>query len=471
MIVFDNAAVSVVHVLTPTLFYHCDVSISGNSAEARYISSKVTLAEDSFISHADYMFYYNRVICDAPFNAVLVPINYQLIDSLGSVGSQLFFSNICFAVDRLDSGNALMFDRRYECLNDLFVPFGSMNSADWSTGIDLNENTSLDFVFFYDSPLLRSTFSFSTGTHVGVFTPNTPSKTLMNPSKIVRYISGLFPESEFLAQELIQIMGILDNYDSSELLALFPRNDLELRSFLRSLAVTMGRVSGNILMLKKTVEMLQEYDYGTASYYSPDSCLMDLNKHFTFRIGTSLFNYNPATLKLNFSSEFLNIPYYYTDDTHLLNVVRMIDYPEMTLVAEKAYLIYLDLTDSTIKMVAVPSDVVYDSIKAALVLLETVHIIPYLGIKVGATGVIESLLFFQTALVGAVGSSVLKYNSLIRSYATKSRSANLFMNIEKTDTSLMLFREIMNKAFAKDTRVFALLSDLDNDGVYIDELS
>jgi hypothetical protein len=80
-----------------------------------------------------------------------------------------------------------------------------------------------------------------------------------------------------------------------------------------------------------------------------------------------------------------------------------------------------------------------------------------MGLRIDADRTIKKILFYQTALVNSTSTATEKFNALIRSFATKSRSANLFSNIEKDSDPLILIRDVVDKSFAKDTRLFMFL--------------
>lgn len=464
MIVFDNSTVLIDEITTPTLFYHSEVEVTGNNAQGIYVSSKVTMSEDSFVSHHDYMFYHCNF--NGSYLNTMVPINTALKDFLVSLGAEnIFNEGIGYPVSRLDSGNAMYFDKRFSALNDLYLPFSSMNGPDWVTGFDMSYSKDLDFVFFYVCPELRDLLVFSSGDYVGVFNPVSPESLLLNSSYIMRYIAGIMPQDMFIAEELVKITGILDNYDTSGITALFERNDLELRSFLRSVAVTMGNAAGSVLLMKSLFDILKTSDF------SPDCFQMDMNKFFTFRIGASLFNYDPSTTTLSFTDQVADIPFYYIDSFNNFNVVRMLTYDDVVLTNDKVYLAYFDLENEELKVDEVSGTLLLDAIQHGLDVLRSVKIVPFMGIRTGAAGEIIKIMFFQTAFVGSETTDVDKYNALLRSYATKSRGSNLITNLENEDTLFILFRDIVDKSFPRDTRLLSFSSDSDNNRIIIDELS
>jgi len=453
MIIFDNVQLEVLSVLTPSIFYHSNIKVLEDGSKGIYVSSKVELTEKSSYSLLDFKFYFCEVNKSDVLQDVLVPLNGLMVESFVDLGEYKYFGSEGYKVDKSDSGNGLLFDDRYGFLNDLYVPYSSLNGTVWDAGYDYSEDTRLDFLFYYVNPALRELIAFSKGIYVGKFDPDYVSSTVLYPSNILRYISGLFPEDMFLSEEIIKITGIFDNYDTSGIASLFPKNDLELRSFLRSIAVTLGKVSGNILTLKKAIRSLFAPDF------TPDSYQMDLNKHFTFRVGESIFNYNPADGKLTFNPLLRSIPFYFTGDNHLLNVTRISVLPEYFLDPDKTYLVYFNLIDQEVVVVEVGSPYVFESIQKALDILTGLKILPLFGVHLNGSREFEKMLFFQTALINSEETPVTKFNALVRSYATKSRSANLFTNLSKEDVAVRLIENVVSQSFAKDTRLFVFLRD------------
>lgn len=462
MLLFDSCVIDISSVASKTLFYHCNVSLSGKDNNCLFISSEVSLTEETFISLQDYSFYYSKVSDLVCYRNVLVPANTLLISAIEDLGTSVYFDDTCYSVNRVDSGNALKFDKRYSVLENMFLPFMSVNGPEWSTGIDISDNTFLDFSFIYDFPDIRD-LDLSTGTHVGVFSPSQLNKTILLPNSITKYISGLFPVDLFVPEDVIKISGILDNYTTSDIMALFPRNDLELRNFLRAVATSLGLVNNNIQMLSQFIQLMR-----TASL-SPKSYLMDLNKHFTFRVGPSLFQYNPATLELSFSSQFLDIPFFFYDAQHRFNISRMISIDPVTLVAEKSFLIYFDLDAEEIKSVEVVS--LKASMPQLFTLQESGKVLPFIALSIDATRAVSEILFFQTALFSALSTPVAKDNNLLRSYATKSRSSNLLTNFDETSSVVLLLRDIVEQCLSRDTRIFILLQNSASERIIIEELS
>lgn len=453
MIIFDNVEIEVSTVVSPAIFYHSDVKVNENGSEGIYVSSQVELSPVAAFSLSEFKFYFCEVDQSRILFDVLVPLNVLIVEGFTDLGEFKYFGSQGYKVEKSDSGNALLFDDRYSYLNDLFVPYSSLNGENWVSGYDFSEDTRLDFLFYYDNPSLRELITFSKGTFVGKFDPDYLSSTVMYPSNILRYISGLFPEDMFLSEEIIKILGIFDNYDTSGIVSLFPKNDLELRSFLRSIAVTLGRVSGNIVILKKVICSLFAKDF------RPDSFQMDLNKHFTFRVGESLFNYIPTEGKLTFNPLLLSIPFYFTGNNHLFNVCRVIELPELFFGANKTYLVYFDLVSQKVDAVEVDSPYVFESIQKALDLLAGMKILPFFGVRLNEDIEFEKVLFFQTTLLNSVTTDVIKFNGLIRTYATKSRASHLFTNLSKEEAAVTLIENVVSQSFAKDTRLFVFLRD------------
>ena len=453
MLVFDNTTISITSISTPALFYHSNVSVSGDYSNGRYISCKTSFTDDAFITHTDYFFSHCELDVDPLLVDVLAPLNILSVEEYEAKAETIYFSETPYRVDRYDSGNCLNFDKRYAFLDDLYVPLVSFNGITWKKGLDLNEDTSFDYFFFYEAPTLRDSVTFSTGDHVGVFVPSTIINSILFPSGILQFISGLLPAESFIPEEIIKITGILDNYNTAGLVSIFPRDGLELRSFLRSVAVTLGRITGGVLSLREVIRVLK-----TPSA-SPDTFMMDLNKHFTFRVGESLFNYNPASGLLSFNADLINFPFYFTDNEHLLNVVRIVSLPTATLNINSTYLVYLNLDTATVVTVDVSSFNLYEAMTKVLALAAGNNIIPLMGIRVDEVRQFKKTLFFQTALVGSLTTDNEKFNALVRSFATKSRSANLFSNIDRDSDYLLLIRDVVDKSLAKDTRVFMFLQD------------
>ncbi len=82
MLVFDNTTISITSISTPALFYHSNVSVSGDYSNGRYISCKTSFTDDAFITHTDYFFSHCELDVDPLLVDVLAPLNIFQLKSM-----------------------------------------------------------------------------------------------------------------------------------------------------------------------------------------------------------------------------------------------------------------------------------------------------------------------------------------------------------------------------------------------------
>lgn len=469
--IFDNVTVTFYSGATITekmLFYHCDLTIPEDigSFAGKMVASNIQINAWNF-KISEYYFYYCKVTSpDAvEYRDILVPLDILIKRRLQYYARQVLTEGKTYPVDHRDSGNALHYDARYSLLEDIYVPFASINGDSWTKGYDMNAETGLDFLFQHESNpdrRLRDMMTFSSGDYVGKYVSVLTQETYEPNNDLASYILGLFPEEIFVPENVIKISGLYDNYTTGMLPALWGHNDKEFRTFLRSLATTMGRTSGNLLMMKLSIENTWK-DYNDQS---PDSFQHDLNKVPTWRIGKSWITYNPAIQKfyLSASSGLPNVPFYWTDENQRFEIVRI--YPLADAGADvfalQTYAVWFNLLTELDVVEVAPA---YGLSQGIQLILNRKAVyrdgcMPLCVFNVDASNEIHDIMFFCNALIGADWSLnfVFKHNVACRLYATKSRSANLFTNYNEIakfySDYKILIEKIFNKGFAADNRMF-----------------
>lgn len=478
MIIFEETTATVGTIATQTLFYHCDVTVTGTTASqyGRFMSCKVDTTLESFLRNDGLYYYYSRVnISDNPeeyhFEDILVPIDYLVRNTHAAKAKKVMIEGVTFDTVPEHSGNACEWDARYEYLQDFFMPYSSINGSEWSLGFDMSEDMSFDFLFIHQSNpdrRLRASYTFGKGNHVGKYSPTSTTLSLEENNNLAAYVLGLMPEELFIPLEVIKIMGIMDGYLNGGIKALWNRNDREIRSFIRSMAVTLGRTSGNIVMMKTAINHLwkNKNDRDCESYH------LELNKSQTFRIGKSWFKLTPGAGVTNVipdtTSGINETPFFWVDEEQRFRIGRVYVSATRTPPFDRVNLIFLELdnliedyTTRTTMTFADMSDYVTEYYTKRFNTKQ-----PLFAFKVDAVGNVTDVLFYRNALIGSSITTTNKYNAVVRTYATKSRSANLFTNLNQTsqyeDLSPIIF-DIFNKAFAPDTRIFTWHDDATTD--------
>jgi len=466
MIIFDESIITVNNVVMEALFYHSVVTINGDSSEGRYISSKVTISNDSWLN-MNHMIYHSNVTLTDPdyeWQDVKIPIDMLVRSKMEPWAKYIIRDGITYFIDPRDSGNSLVWDSRYEMMEDFYLPFSSINGVDWSSGYDMSDGKDFDFLFNQVSlpdRRLRDSYTFSKGAHVGKYIPTTLIQSYDKNNNLASFIVGNIPEDLFIPLEVVQVMGIFDGYMTGGITALWDRNDKELRSYLMSLAVTMGRVSGSIVQMKTAIQHLWKNE----NDHSPDSIQIDLNKAATFRIGKNWWNYTKPNLQISVGTGLEITPFYFVDLYQRFKISRV--YPDKTVVINPSsvYIIYLNLNDALQSAVVESAGISFKEASEKMIEYANIthnEIVPLATFRTDALNDIDAILFYRDALIGDTASSTDKYNALIRSYATKSRSANLFTNLYESgqwDSFKVLIEEIFHKSFAMDTRMFAWHDD------------
>jgi len=281
----------------------------------------------------------------------------------------------------------------------------------------------------------------------------------------------------FIQEEVLKMMGILDGYEMAGLTPIWDRNDKELRYFLRSMAVTLGRSTGNVVQMHLAMLHL----WKNKNNFIPAGYQVDLNKDATFRVGASWFNIvsgAPLTISPDVSSGINATPHYWIDSYQRFRLGRVDVTPgPENIVAGDAVLIYLDLEDAIenyMKVDFVTSD--FKVISEYVATQQRYHPdrFPVMAFTTdGALGAVKEIMFYRDAVVGSSITAVTKYNALIRTYATKSRGCNIFTNFYNTNEYVdykILLNEIYNKAYAPDTRLFAWHDDSGTGMPIVEEL-
>lgn len=484
MIIFEESTVNVGAIATATLFYHCDVTLTGVAATnyGRFMSCKLDVALEAFLRNDGLYYYYSQInISDEPdyeFEDILVPVDYLVRNTHKTKAKKVMLDGETFDTEPEHSGNACAWDDRYEYMQDYFLPYSSMNGQEWSLGFDMSEDQSFDFLFIHHSTpdrRLRDSYTFGKGNHVGKYSPTSTTLSLEENNNLASYVLGLVPDELFIPLEVVKIMGIMDGYLNGGIKALWDRNDREIRSFIRSMAVTLGRTSGNIVMMKTAINHL----WKNKNNFNCESYHLELNKSQTFRVGKSWFKLTPGAGVTNIipdpTSGINETPFFWVDDEQRFKIGRVYVSAPTTIPFGRTTVVYLDLADNQEDF----NKVGYFSFAAISNLVTSSFTktyntrLPLFTFKTDAAGTVLGVMFYRNALIGSSITSVNKYNAVVRSYATKSRSANLFTNLSQVkqyDDLSPIIHDIFNKAFAPDTRIFTWHEDNATDVPTVEEL-